>query len=79
MTIEEQPEGLDLRAKLAHIDQMLPGHDKNRWQLAGWQEIDWDRVQVARWQQGMWFALTGMGAGAALFATGAALIKIFSC
>jgi hypothetical protein len=53
---------LDIREKLAHIDQMLADHDRKR------QEI--------RYQP--WLAmLTGLTAGAALFAAGAAFTKVF--
>jgi type VI protein secretion system component VasF len=52
---------LDIREKLAHIDQMLADHDRKR------QEI--------RYQP--WLAVTtGMTAGAAIFAAALAFIKV---
>ena len=52
---------LDIREKLAHIDQMLADHDRKR------QEI--------RYQP--WLAvMSGMTTGAALFAAGAAFVKV---
>ena len=54
---------LNLREKLAHIDQMLADHDRKR------QEIGF-----APWQ----LALTGVGTGAAVFAAGAAFFKLLS-
>jgi len=52
---------IDVREKLAHIDQMLADHDRKR------QEIKYQP----------WFAvISGMTAGAALFAAGGAFIKI---
>lgn len=53
--------GLDIREKLAHIDQMLADHDRKR-----------QEIRLAPWQM----ALGGMTAGAALFAAGAAFIKV---
>jgi hypothetical protein len=52
---------LDIREKLAHIDQMLADHDRKR-----------QEITLAPWQ----LVLTGLGTGAALFAAGAAFIKI---
>jgi hypothetical protein len=49
---------LDLREKLAHIDQMLANHDRKR-----------QEISLAPWQ----LALAGMTTGAAFIATGAAL------
>ncbi len=54
---------LDLREKLAHIDQMLADHDRKR-----------QEIRLAPWQH---FA-TGAGAGAALFAAGAAFFRLLS-
>jgi hypothetical protein len=54
---------LNIREKLAHIDQMLADHDRKR-----------QEIRFAPWQM----ALTGMGMGAALFAAGAAFFKIFA-
>lgn len=56
------PDQLDVREKLAHIDQMLAAHDRTR-----------QEIRLAPWQ----LALTGMTAGAALFAAGAAFMKLF--
>jgi hypothetical protein len=53
---------LDVREKLAHIDQMLADHDRKR------QEIKYEPWAIA---------LSGMTAGAALFAAGAAFMKLF--
>jgi hypothetical protein len=54
---------LDLREKLAHIDQMLADHDRKR-----------QEIRYAPWLAMM----TGMGTGAALFAAGAAFFKLLS-
>ena len=54
---------LNIREKLAHIDQMLADHDRKR-----------QEMRLAPWQ----LALTGMGTGAALFAAGAAFYKLLS-
>jgi hypothetical protein len=57
---------LDLREKLAHIDQMLADHDRSR--------VHTDQLLADR----PWLALiTGMGTGAALFAAGVAFMKLF--
>jgi hypothetical protein len=53
---------VDLREKLAHIDQMLADHDRKR------QEIRYAPVLAI---------FTGMGAAAAFFAAGVAFIKVF--
>jgi hypothetical protein len=69
-------EGLDIREKLAHIDQMLADHDRIS---ADTRRIhaDHDRkrqeIKYAPWAM----ALSGMTAGAALFASGAAFMKLF--
>jgi hypothetical protein len=52
---------VDLREKLAHIDQMLADHDRKR------QEIRYAPFLAM---------ISGMTAGAALFAAGAAFLKI---
>jgi len=52
---------LDVREKIAHIDQMLADHDRKR-----------QEIKLAPWQM----IGTGMGAGAALFAAGAAFVKL---
>jgi hypothetical protein len=49
---------LDMREKLAHIDQMLADNDRKR-----------QEIRLAPWQ----IAFAGMTAGAALFASGAAV------
>ena len=54
---------LNLREKLAHIDQMLADHDRKR-----------QETRFAPWQ----LALTGVGTGAAVFAAGAAFFKLLS-
>jgi hypothetical protein len=53
---------LDIREKLAHIDQMLADHDRKR------QEIRYQPVLAA---------ISGMTAGAAFFAAGIAFVKVF--
>ena len=53
--------GLDLQEKMAHIDEMLASHDRMR-----------QEIRLAPWQ----IVLTSMGAGAALFAAGAAFFKL---
>jgi hypothetical protein len=76
MTDATAPLGqLDIREKLAHIDQMLADHDRIR--------VDIDRILADRDRKRQeirfapWLAvMTGMGAGAALFAAGAAFIKL---
>ncbi len=52
---------LDLREKLAHIDQTLADHDRKR-----------QEIKLAPWQM----MIAGMGTGAALFAAGAAFVKL---
>jgi len=52
---------LDVREKLAHIDQMLADHDRKR-----------QEIVLAPWQIG----LSLMTVGAAFFAAGAAFIKL---
>ncbi len=54
---------VDLQEKLAHIDQMLADHDRKR-----------QEIRLAPWA----LALSGMTSGAALFAAGAAFMKLFS-
>ena len=53
---------LDIREKLAHIDQMLADHDRKR-----------QEIRFAPWA----LVLTGLTSGAALFAAGAAFMKLF--
>jgi hypothetical protein len=57
MTMED----IDLREKLAHIDQMLADHDRKR-----------QEIRYAPWMM----AMSGMTTGAALFAAGGAFIKL---
>jgi hypothetical protein len=59
-TATETP--LDIREKLAHIDQMLADHDHKR-----------QEIQLAPWA----LVLGSLGAGAALFAAIAAFTKLF--
>jgi hypothetical protein len=54
-------DALDIREKLAHIDHMLADHDRKRQEIC-----------LAPWQ----IAFAAMANGAALFAAGAAFIKI---
>jgi hypothetical protein len=60
--VDATTEQIDIREKLAHIDQMLADHDRKR-----------QEITLAPWQ----LALTGVGTGAALFAAGAAFVKLF--
>jgi hypothetical protein len=60
-TLPDEPSSLDIREKLAHIDQMLADHDRKR-----------QEIRLAPWQ----LVLAGMTSGAALFAAGAAFMKI---
>jgi len=53
---------VDLRVKLAHIDQMLADHDRKR-----------QEIRLAPWQIG----LSLMTMGAAFFAAGAAFVKLW--
>ena len=62
MTDQTTETPLDIREKLAHIDQMLADHDRKR-----------QEIQLAPWA----LALSGLATGAALFAAGAAFIKLF--
>jgi hypothetical protein len=62
-------DSVDLREKLAHIDQMLADHDRKR-----------QEIKLAVWQiaLGGAAACTGlMAAGAALFAAALAFLKVF--
>ena len=52
---------LDIREKLAHIDQMLADHDRKR-----------QEIRLAPWQ----LAIAGMTAGAAFLAAGFTLAKL---
>jgi hypothetical protein len=53
---------LNIREKLAHIDQMLADHDRKR-----------QEIRLAPWQ----LVLTGVTSGAAVFAAAFAFAKIF--
>lgn len=55
-------EELNIREKLAHIDQMLADHDRKR-----------QEIMLAPWQ----LVLTGVTSGAALFAAAFAFAKLF--
>jgi hypothetical protein len=55
-------EDLDVREQIAHIDQMLADAARKR-----------QEIKFAPWQ----LMMTGMGTGVALFAAGAAFVKIF--
>jgi hypothetical protein len=59
----------NIREKLAHIDQMLTSVD----QMFADRDRKRQEMRLAPWQ----LALTGAGAGAALFAVGAAFFKLF--
>jgi hypothetical protein len=62
MTAAEHHEEIDIREKLAHIDLMLAAHDRKR------QEIRYQPFLAV---------VSGMTAGAAVFAAGAAFMKLF--
>jgi hypothetical protein len=55
-------DSIDIREKLAHIDQMLADHDRKR-----------QEIRLAPWA----LMIAGMTSGAAFFAAGAAFFKIF--
>ncbi len=57
----EIEELLNVREKLAHIDQMLTDHDRTR-----------QEIRYAPWL----FMVSGMTAGAAFFAAGVAFMKL---
>jgi hypothetical protein len=61
MMTEIDMQGLDVREKLAHIDQMLADHDRKR-----------QEIRFAPWLA----VIGGMTAGAALFAAGVAFVKV---
>ena len=61
MATFDHPDSLDVREKLAHIDQMLADHDRKR-----------QEITLAPWQLG----LTFFTAGAAFFAAAVAFAKI---
>jgi hypothetical protein len=54
-------EQINIREKLAHIDQMLADHDRKR-----------QEIRFAPWQ----LVITGMATGTALLAAGAAFFKL---
>jgi hypothetical protein len=59
-------DSIDLREKLAHIDQMLADHDRKR-----------QEMRYAPWVLMVPAAIGMLTAGAALFAAGAAFMKLF--
>lgn len=80
-------DSVDLREKLAHIDQMLADHDRKRQEMKyapflTLAQIDQMIANHDRKRQEIRYApflamISGMTAGAALLAAGAALMKIF--
>ena len=60
ITSENIP-AIDIREKLAHIDQMLADHDRKR-----------QEIRFAPWAM----LASGLTAGAAIFAAGAAFMKV---
>jgi hypothetical protein len=63
MTTTDDTEGqLNIREKLAHIDQMLADHDRKR-----------QEIKHTPWLM----MISGMTAGAAFFAAGVAFVKLF--
>jgi hypothetical protein len=74
---------IDLREKLAHIDQMLADHDHRRADMDRIRaEIDRAFAERDRRRQEMRYqpalaVISGLTAGAALFAAGAAFAKLF--
>lgn len=60
---------LNIREKLAHIDQMLADHDHKRLGIERLRQ----EMRLAPWQ----LALMGVTSGAALFAAAFAFAKIF--
>ncbi|HYZ42306.1 MAG TPA: hypothetical protein VE687_17045 [Stellaceae bacterium] len=85
-TPEDSTAQLNIREKLAHIDQMFADTDRLRAEtrnLAALRqaEVEQALTDIARGRQAMRLAswqlmATGMTAGAALFAAGAAFIKL---
>jgi hypothetical protein len=61
-TLDAEDAQINIREKLAHIDQMLADHDRKR-----------QEIMHAPWIIG----ISLMTTGAALFAAGAAFIKVF--
>lgn len=59
-------DSIDLREKLAHIDQMLADHDRKR-----------QEMRYAPWVLIVPAIIGALTAGAALFAAGAAFMKLF--
>lgn len=62
MTDDVTEAELNIREKLAHIDQMLADHDRKR-----------QEIRLAPWQ----LVLTGVASGAAVFAAAFAFAKLF--
>ena len=69
MTEHPAIEELNVREKIVHIDQMLADIDRTF--------ADRDRKRQEIRYAPMIVAMTGMGTGAALFAAGAAFVKLF--
>jgi hypothetical protein len=69
MTEHPAIEELNVREKIVHIDQMLADIDRTF--------ADRDRKRREIRYAPMIVAMTGMGTGAALFAAGAAFVKLF--
>ena len=63
MTDAQYISEIDIREKLAHIDQMLADHDRKR-----------QEIRLAPWQ----IMLTGMATGAAFFAAGVAFMRVMT-
>lgn len=74
-----ESDSVDLREKLAHIDQMLADHDRTRADLLRI-VADHDRkrqkIKLAPWQLVLTSAFVGITTAAAFFAAGAAFIKL---
>jgi hypothetical protein len=66
MTETEVTSGLNVREKIAHIDQMLADHDRKR-----------QEIRYAPWVLIVPAIIGALTAGAALFAAGAAFMKVF--
>lgn len=65
MTTADFDTAVDLREKLAHIDQMLADHDRKR-----------QEIRYAPWVLMLPVIVGSLTAGAALFAAGAAFFKL---
>jgi hypothetical protein len=69
MTEHSENEELNVREKIVHIDRMLADIDRTF--------ADRDRKRQEIGYAPMIVAMTGIGTGAALFAAGAAFVKLF--